>query len=316
MDIRPEISIIVPVYNVEKYIKKCIENILNQVYTDFELVIIDDESTDNSCLICDSYAQKDNRIKIYKKNHTGVADTRNYGINVAEGKYITFIDSDDYVSKDYLKILHDLITEHGADISVGDYIVVTDDTYAFGDDSDSAYKTSVYTNKEALYQLLATDKYIKMDTLWGKLIKAHIVKKHPFTVGRLHEDEAVSYLYYVDSTKVAVTDRIIYAYYQNESGIMHIGKNERIMDVLWSLTDRATTLEKMNWDDEANMSWLFVYGWLNQAVMDHPEKRWDWKDTYKELINARCMTNDIKIKAFLFMHFPYTFRFIQRRGKI
>jgi len=96
------ISVIIPVYKVEKYIDKCIKSILNQTYTNLEIILVDDGSPDNCGQICDDYAQKHNRIKVIHKTNGGQAEARNYGLNIAKGKYVTFLDSDDYVSEDYI----------------------------------------------------------------------------------------------------------------------------------------------------------------------------------------------------------------------
>ena len=99
------ISVIVPVYNVEPYLRQCIDSILNQTYTDFELILVDDGSTDRCPEICDKYKEKDDRVRVLHKTNGGLSDARNHGIDIANGDYITFIDSDDMVSKDYLEVL-------------------------------------------------------------------------------------------------------------------------------------------------------------------------------------------------------------------
>ena len=99
------ISIIVPVYNVEKYLKKCIDSILNQTYSNIEILLIDDGSTDNSGIICDNFKKRDSRIKVVHKKNSGVSSTRNYGLDLATGKYISFVDSDDFVECDFIENL-------------------------------------------------------------------------------------------------------------------------------------------------------------------------------------------------------------------
>lgn len=103
---KPEISIIVPIYNVEKYLPKCIESILSQTFTNFELILVNDGSKDRSGIICDEYASKDNRIKVIHKENGGVSSARNSGVDLASGKYIGFVDPDDYIKKDMYERLH------------------------------------------------------------------------------------------------------------------------------------------------------------------------------------------------------------------
>lgn len=112
------ISVIVPVYNVEKYLDKCVQSILKQTYKDFELILVDDGSPDNSPQMCDEYAQKDKRVKVIHKANGGLSDARNVGTLNASGQYVTYIDSDDYVSNDYLEVLNWLIIKYNADIAV------------------------------------------------------------------------------------------------------------------------------------------------------------------------------------------------------
>ena len=118
MNSTPKISIIIPVYNVEKYLKKCIESILNQTFTNYEIILIDDGSTDNSKNICDEFSYKDSRIKVIHKNNTGAADSRNIGISLASGEYIGFVDSDDYIDPDMYESLYNLITKYKTDVAI------------------------------------------------------------------------------------------------------------------------------------------------------------------------------------------------------
>lgn len=117
------ITVVVPVYNVEKYLGKCLNSLINQTYKNIEIILIDDGSTDNSGKICDQYKKKDSRIRVIHKQNGGLSDARNQGIEVAKGKYITFVDSDDYVELDYIEYLYNLIKKHNVNISFCKYIV-------------------------------------------------------------------------------------------------------------------------------------------------------------------------------------------------
>ena len=112
------ISVIVPVYNVELYLQQCIDSILNQTYSNLEIILIDDGSTDNSSIICDINLEKDHRIKVIHKQNGGLSNARNVGVKNAQGKFVAFIDSDDYISEDYIEVLYRLICKYNADISV------------------------------------------------------------------------------------------------------------------------------------------------------------------------------------------------------
>lgn len=117
----PIISVIVPVYNVEKYLPRCIDSILAQTFTDFELILVDDGSPDNCGAICDEYAAKDKRVRVIHKSNGGVSSARNAGLDAASGEYVTFVDSDDYIAEDRLKQMHSSIFESKADIAVAGF---------------------------------------------------------------------------------------------------------------------------------------------------------------------------------------------------
>ena len=121
------ISVIVPVYNVEKYLDKCINSLINQSYNNLEIILIDDGSTDNCGEICDKYALKDNRIKVIHKKNEGLSAARNLGISISKGDYIIFIDSDDWVDKEILLKLLNLIKKYNSDIAVCDYLLTYDE---------------------------------------------------------------------------------------------------------------------------------------------------------------------------------------------
>ena len=114
-----KITVIVPVYNVEHYLEKCLDSLINQTYKNLEIIVINDGSTDNSGEICQEYAQKDNRIVYIEKENGGLSDARNVGLDKMTGSYVTFIDSDDWVELDYVEILYKKIIEYQADIAVG-----------------------------------------------------------------------------------------------------------------------------------------------------------------------------------------------------
>ncbi len=315
---KPEISVIVPVYKVEKFIDRCINSILVQTYSEFELLLIDDGSPDNSGNICEKYSLLDTRVKVFHKKNGGLSDARNFGVNFAKGKYVTFIDSDDYITKDYLYTLYSLSCQNNADIVVGNYQVVTDsDILPKESDTDESFKVNTFSGDEALLKMLDSKMYIQFETAWGKLIKTDIVKRYPFPVGRLREDEATTFYYYLNAEKVIVTSKILYGYYNNSSSIMRTDNNEkRLEDGLWAVTLRAKTLDDLGKKEIAPYAWHFVYGWLLEDVLVNTSRRWRWKEYYLSIQKAKYVIDGIKYKSFLYMWFPYIFKSLQKmRGK-
>ena len=134
-----KITVIVPVYNVENYLNKCLDSLINQTYKNLEIIVINDGSTDNSGTICQEYAQKDNRIVYIEKENGGLSDARNAGLDRMTGSYVTFVDSDDWIEQDYVEVLYNKLTEHQADVSVGNYYSYNEDEgmYYFHINGDS-----------------------------------------------------------------------------------------------------------------------------------------------------------------------------------
>ena len=196
------ISVVVPIYNVELYLERCIRSIIAQTYDNLEIILVDDGSSDRCGEICDHFAQEDLRIKVYHIPNSGASAARNYCVERSQGTYITFIDSDDYISPDYVAYLFDLLVECDADISCCCFNQTMTDTTAF--DMNSAMpRERLFTGKEACRELLG-DYYDILVTVWGKLFKSEIVRQYPFPVGRRYEDEAIVGKYYYSANRVVV----------------------------------------------------------------------------------------------------------------
>ena len=213
------ISLIVPVYNVEKYLKNCLDSILNQSYSDFELILVDDGSTDQSGKICDEAQKMDSRIRVLHKENGGLSSARNAGTRLARGEELAYIDSDDMIHPDYLKILLQNLEKTGADISVCRYVDFEDQD-PFGKMPETE-KLSVISGREAVEQIVGPHlRY--MITAWGKLYKAALKELLIYPEGKIHEDEYVTYQVFYHAEKLAVTDRPLYGYRQNPNSIMHV----------------------------------------------------------------------------------------------
>ena len=168
------ISIIVPIFKVEKYLRECLNSIINQTYKNLEIILIDDGSPDNSGKICDEYAKKDKRIKVIHKENEGVSIARNIGIKSANGDYVTFIDSDDYVANNYIEILYKYFKEFNADLSICGVIDVKNGEKIR--ESKEFYK--IADGRETLKELL-DEKYFSC-VIWAKMFKANIIKNYEF----------------------------------------------------------------------------------------------------------------------------------------
>ena len=181
----PTVSIIVPVYNAEKTIGRCIDSILGQQYTDFELLLVDDGSKDGSGAICDSYALADSRVQVIHKENTGVSDTRNIGISRAAGVYLQFLDSDDWITPDATKLLVEIARDHDCDLVISDFYRVVGERVSRKGDID---EDRVLTREEYAAHMMEQPADFYYGVLWNKLYRRDIVESH-----RLRMDPELSW---------------------------------------------------------------------------------------------------------------------------
>jgi glycosyltransferase involved in cell wall biosynthesis len=186
----PLVSIIVPVYNVEPYLKKCVDSIICQTYDNLEIILVDDGSPDNCGKICDEYATHDERVKVIHKENGGLSDARNAGTEIAKGNYISFIDSDDFVTQNYVEYLYGLIAKHGADISTCGYLPIRENGVVIKS-KNSLTENRVY-NKENFKKMFSVMLYEEnttiYDSAWAKLYKKSLFADVQFPKGKLFED--------------------------------------------------------------------------------------------------------------------------------
>lgn len=269
----PQISIIVPVYKVEKYLERCIRSIVSQIYQNLEIILVDDGSPDKCGEICETFAQSDSRIKVYHKENGGLSDARNFGVERAHGEYIAFIDSDDYIAPNYIEYLFGLLNKHNADIACCCMTETDGDTADYRTNEDIP-KEQLLTGNEACRELLG-NRHDVLVTAWGKLYRSDIVKKYVFPVGKINEDAATTCKYYYEADRVIVGNKCLYAYYQNPYGIMHTKGDPLNPDRIWAFEHRAEFFEEHNEKNLAKTAWNalfnhFVYCSIeNQGRADH-----------------------------------------------
>lgn len=210
------ISIVVPIYKVEKYLEKCVYSLLTQSYKNLEIILVDDGSPDNCGKICDRFQIMDNRIKVIHKINGGLSDARNVGVEVATGEYITFVDSDDYVDNDYINYLYSLLKTNDSDISIVMPYQV-DENYIIKK-SNKKEKIYNYDSVNALKTMLYQKKF--ETSAWGKLFKIDIVKGIKFPVGKIYEDIGTIYKYLLKAKNVTFSTKRIYYYLQRNDSIM------------------------------------------------------------------------------------------------
>lgn len=214
-----KISVIIPVYNVEQYLSRCVNSVLGQTYYDLEIILVDDGSTDESGRICDSFLQVDKRIKVIHQSNCGVSSARNAALDVVEGDCITFIDSDDFVSCDYIESLVTTMERNQADISIVSYAVTSKyDAAVFQKKCNS--RTETFTGEEACRRMLLAKGF--SCSVSCKLIKKDIIQTRRFSKDMtLGEDLAFYYTPFLAAKNVAFTDTVGYAYFQHSANTIN-----------------------------------------------------------------------------------------------
>ena len=235
------VTIVVPIYNVEKYIMNCLDSIKKQTYTDFELLLIDDGSTDESGRIADEYAISDSRAVVYHKANGGLSDARNYGIDRAKGEYICFIDSDDWIESTYLEELVKLISDYRTDIAICAYKRNTGEEEI---DQPVKIEKTVETGIEALGNIWSS-RYGEYVVAWNKLYRRKLFEENRYAVGLIHEDEAICAKLYIDAEKVARTNRVLYNYrVNNNTSIMTSNYSLKRLDIIKAIEIRMDILKR------------------------------------------------------------------------
>lgn len=249
------ISVIVPIYNVEKYLERCVESIINQTYKNLEIILVDDGSPDNCPQMCDDYAKKDSRIKVVHKKNGGLSDARNAGMKVATGEYVSFIDSDDYISLDFYETLLQTMIDNDSDIVECSVVKFYEDNN-FDEYSDDLK----VTNYDTLYALdgLINENPFKQH-VWNKLYKSNIALDIPYAVGKLNEDEFWTYQVFGKAKKVTRINKTMYYYFQRGSSIMGNGYNIKRLDALEGKMNRQAYIEK-NFPTLATKAKVDLYG--------------------------------------------------------
>lgn len=241
------VSVIVPIYNVEAYLKRAVDSIIDQTYSGLEIILVDDGSPDNCGKICDDYAKKDNRIKVIHKENGGLSDARNAGLDAATGDYIAFVDSDDYIAEDFVETLLLELEKHDADVSMCSYRVTSSTEFdgsiweeSGNHEVEVCDRTELLSNlydanhRDATYFIVA----------WNKLYKASLWEGIRFPKGKIHEDEATTYRIYDRASKGVYMHRPLYGYFSAPESITRSRFYLKRLDWMDALDDRIRYFEE------------------------------------------------------------------------
>lgn len=238
------VSIVVPVFNVNKYLNRCLESLVNQTYFSLEIILIDDGSDDGSEKLCDAWRKKDSRIIVLHQRNAGLSMARNVGIDMASGKFLFFVDSDDWLETDAIEKLINIQQKYHADIVCCG--VATD--YEDGTrGSFTSSKMLELNNKEALKELMLSNTVCSL--AWNKLYLLSLWKVERFPKNKLNEDEFTIYKIVYSASKVVYLGDELYHYFQRSNGLMNQIKEDGILSVIEALEERNEWLEgKQEWE--------------------------------------------------------------------
>ena len=292
-----KITVIVPVYNVENYLRKCLDSIIAQTYKNIEIIVVNDGSTDASGQICQEYTQIDNRIVYIEKENGGLSEARNVGLDKMTGSYVTFIDSDDWAELDYVEILYKKIIEYQADISVGNYYSYNEDeeTYYLHIYGDSYYE-KVYDNISIFENLYESQemKSFALISAWGKLYKAKLFDYLRFEKGKLGEDGYFNQKMYLSVNKVVYLNKGLYAYRQRSGSITNTWTEKWMHALVDAMSERITLLANMGYPLEKHLA---VYRqMLEVSLANGQASGLSDTATYKEFEMKRTLLNHLSIQ--------------------
>ncbi len=317
------ISVIVPVYNVERYLIQCIDSIIKQTYSNLQIILVNDGSTDNSSKICDMYAKKDNRITVIHKSNGGLSDARNVGLDEAKGKYIVFIDSDDYIKEQYIELLYNAIKENNTLIAQCGIKKVNNNRKEL--QTLGYEKNTIITAEEAIIDM-SGEHWVENIVVWNKMYHIELLKNTRFRVGKLHEDEFYTYKVLYDAERISIIQDSLYCYRQNDESITGKKYNLKRLDVLEAFEERLQFFKKMN-ELKLYHSTLVLFLQLIKQSYCSVKKHYSskrkilkglkekYREIYINILTIRDVSIKIKVKALFFYIMPNLYYHIKSKGE-
>ena len=264
-----EIAIIIPVYNVEHYLRQCVDSILNQSFSDYELILIDDGSTDSSGKICDEYAEQYPAVRVIHQKNSGQASARNAGIRQTDAEWIMFVDSDDVIHPRLLEYLYRAAVGNGTEISA----CFRDETNDIPDEfQEISFRDEVLPVSEKTLIDLLESKSAYNSIFWvvyAKLIKKSIIISHMFTVGRIFEDNEVTGKWLTEAGTISIVPEHLYYYRNNPAGTMNQPFSRKKLDFLWALEELLTFFDRPGFramQGKIARDYVFSSVWMAERV--------------------------------------------------
>ena len=293
-----KITVIVPVYNVENYLNKCLDSIITQTYKNIEIIVVNDGSTDASGEICKEFAEIDHRIIYIEQENAGLSAVRNTGLEIMSGDYVTFVDSDDWIEQDYLETLYKKIVEYQADIAVGNYYSFNESEgmFYFHILGDSYYE-KVYDNVSIFENLYDSQemKSFALISAWGKLYKAGLFEQLRFDIGKLGEDGYLNQKIYLLAEKIVYIHKGIYSYRIRNNSLSRTWTEKWMHALVDAISERITLLANLGYPLEKHLAIYrqMLEGSLSNGKVSGLEET----PTYKEFETKKYLLDKLeKIK--------------------
>ena len=276
-----QVSIIIPVYNVEPYLRQCLDSVLGQTFKNFEVLLVNDGSSDSSGDICREYVEKDSRFHYFEKENGGLSDARNYGIERAQGEYLTFIDSDDFVNEKHLENLFLASRLTNADITIGGFSRFENGTFWLYQDYFSSDSLVSFTSTQAIQHLdsMFDVPFLNFSTAWGKLFKRELFSELRFPYGKYAEDQFIIWKLYLKARSIYTFNVDSYVYRINKNGMSSVFSLKHL-DYIEALEERIKSTKDLEGID-INLSFN-MYRYVLQRILGQLEEH-DYIDEAKEV---------------------------------
>lgn len=304
------ISVILPIYNVEKYLRKCVDSLLKQTYKNLEIILVDDGSPDNCPLICDELAKIDSRVKVLHKKNGGLSDARNYGLDHCNGNYVVFVDSDDFVNINMIDYLYKAIKNQNADIAICNFRNVYENELINYEINEPMKDVKLFKDEQIINNLF-NDLQLIFTVAWNKLYKREIFNNIRYKKGKLHEDEFAIHYILNNCKKVVFVNQELYYYVQRQGSIMD-SYDLRRLDCIEAYHDRAIFFKNTLFYEKTVRSLLNLitinYYYVQKYYPERSDILQSLDNTFKNFyFKSKEFTIKDRIKYFIFLNSKHFF---------
>lgn len=291
---KPLVTVVIPVYNISEYVAKCLESVVKQDYENLEIIVVDDGSTDESGKICDKFALKDSRVKVFHRKNQGLSEARNFGISKAQGKYVALVDGDDFVKKDFVKVMVNAAEKTGAGVVICGF-------------DETVREEETLSGKKAAIKLLTEQENMEI-VAWNKLYRRELFEDIKYPAGEKYEDSLTTYKILAKAEKVAYVPKSLYCYVKRPGSIMSEAKLVERLSARQRAADEAVKYFRNEADlrQAAEIAVLTAkYAFMDAAAKKKLDKNYyilnaEWIKKYKlEFKKNKFMTKKLKFYNFL-----------------